>query len=122
MGLGSTIAFKRKTYDGLLEWKRAYADRYSILLEGPRHVGKSTIVEAFVRNEYDSFILVDFSQASREVLACFDDISNLNLFFLRLQAATGVQLHCLLSLIPRLRRNRTPPGFPAVWRVWCCAA
>ncbi|MBR2790141.1 MAG: ATP-binding protein [Eggerthellaceae bacterium] len=87
------ITFKRKAYDKLLEWKRTYADRYSILLEGPRRVGKSTIVETFVRNEYDSFILIDFSQASREVLACFDDISNLNLFFLRLQAATGVQLH-----------------------------
>ena len=57
------ITFKRKAYDRLLEWKSAYADRYSILLEGSRRVGKSTIVEAFVRNEYDSFILVDFSQA-----------------------------------------------------------
>ena len=44
--------FKRKAYDKLLEWKHNYSDRYSVLLEGARRVGKSTIAENFAKNEY----------------------------------------------------------------------
>ena len=39
--------FKRKVYDQLLEWKEKYADKYAVLLEGARRVGKSTIAESF---------------------------------------------------------------------------
>lgn len=85
--------FRRKVYDRLLEWKRDYADRYAVLLEGARRVGKSTIAELFAKNEYQSYILLDFSLASKEILACFDDIHDLNLFFLRLQAICGTDLH-----------------------------
>lgn len=34
--------FKRKAYDRLLDRKKNYADRYAVLLEGARRVGKST--------------------------------------------------------------------------------
>lgn len=85
--------FKRKAYDELLEWKKNYADKYAVLLEGARRVGKSTIVENFANNEYKSYIMIDFSTASPEILACFDDIHNLDLFFLRLQAITGINLY-----------------------------
>ena len=85
--------FKRKAYDKLLEWKQNYANKYAVLLEGARRVGKSTIAELFATNEYKSYILIDFSNASNELLACFDDISNLNMFFLRLQAITTVNLY-----------------------------
>ena len=44
--------FKRKAYDKLLEWKHNYSDRYAVLLEGARRVGKSTIAENFAKNEY----------------------------------------------------------------------
>lgn len=86
------MLFKRKVYDKLVEWKREYADRYAVLLEGARRVGKSTVAENFAANEYKSYILIDFSKASDAVLSCFDDISQLDLFFLRLQATTGVTL------------------------------
>ncbi len=91
--------FKRKAYDELLEWKQKYADKYAVLLEGARRVGKSTIAEHFAETEYRSYILIDFSMVSGEVLACFDDIHDPNMFFLRLQAATGKNLYIHESVI-----------------------
>ncbi|MGN0170462.1 MAG: ATP-binding protein [Lachnospiraceae bacterium] len=91
--------FNRKAYGKLQEWKEHYADRYAVLLEGARRVGKSTIAEHFARNEYKSYILIDFSKVSGEFLACFDDINDLDLFFLRLQALTGIDLYPHESVI-----------------------
>ncbi len=84
--------FKRKLYDKLLDWKSTYAGKYAILVEGARRVGKSTLVEEFARNEYKSYILIDFSKASKDIKDCFDDIADLDRFFLRIQTITGVQL------------------------------
>ena len=84
--------FRRKVYDRLLEWKEKYSDHYAVLLEGARRVGKSTIAEAFAKNEYESYILIDFAHITKEIKAVFDDIANLDLFFLRLQALTGITL------------------------------
>ena len=64
-----------------------------MLLEGARRVGKSTIAENFAKNEYKSYILIDFSKTTSNILECFDDIGNLNIFFLRLQAETGITLY-----------------------------
>ncbi len=91
--------FKRKVYDQLLEWKKKYSSKYAALLEGARRVGKSTIAEAFAQNEYKSYILIDFSKTNDSIRNCFDDIDNLNMFFLRLQAETGVTLYDRESLI-----------------------
>ena len=91
--------FKRKAYDKLLEWKNLYSEKYAILLEGARRVGKSTIAETFAKNEYRSYILIDFSKTTSNILECFDDIGNLNIFFLRLQAETGITLYEHDSLI-----------------------
>lgn len=91
--------FKRKAYDKLLEWKHNYSNRYAVLLEGARRVGKSTIAENFAKNEYKSYILIDFSKTTNNILECFDDIGNLNIFFLRLQAETGITLYEHESLI-----------------------
>ncbi len=85
--------FKRKAYGQLLEWKEKYADKYAVLLEGARRVGKSTIAEQFAINEYKSYILIDFSKASDEEIACFDDINDLDMFFLRLQAVRRIDLY-----------------------------
>lgn len=91
--------FKRKAYDKLIEWKVNYANDYAVLLEGARRVGKSTIAEAFAQNEYKSYILLDFSKAEDNIKKIFDDIGNLDLFFLRLQAEMSVTLHEHESLI-----------------------
>lgn len=84
--------FQRKAYDQLVEWKNNFADKYAVLLEGARRVGKSTIAEQFAQHEYKSYILIDFSKASEDLKTCFDDISDLDFFFLRLQALTGTDL------------------------------
>ena len=86
------MIFKRKAYNKLLEWKNNYADNYGILLEGARRVGKSTIAEEFAKNEYESYIMVDFANATKAVMECFNDINELDIFFLRLQTVTGIQL------------------------------
>lgn len=91
--------FKRKVYDQLLEWKKEWDGKYACLLEGARRVGKTTIAEAFARNEYDSYILIDFSNISKEMLDIFEDISKLDRFFLRLQMETGVELYERKSVI-----------------------
>ncbi|MDO4197830.1 MAG: AAA family ATPase [Erysipelotrichaceae bacterium] len=85
--------FKRKAYNKLLEWKENYADSYAVLLEGARRVGKSTIVKHFAENEYRSYIMIDFSNVRDNIISCFDDIADLPMFFLRLQAETGVTLY-----------------------------
>lgn len=91
--------FKRKAYDKLLEWKENYANEYAALLEGARRVGKSTIAENFAKNEYKSFIVLDFSKVSDNIKNIFEDIDNLDLFFLRLQAETGITLYEHKSLV-----------------------
>lgn len=85
--------FERKAYGQLSEWKEKYADKYAVLLEGARRVGKSTIAEQFAINEYKSYILIDFSKASDEEIACFDDLNDLDMFFLRLQAVRRIDLY-----------------------------
>ena len=91
--------FKRKAYDKLLEWKKLYSEKYEVMLECARRVGKSTIAETFAKNEYRSYIMIDFSKTTSNILECFDDIGNLNIFFLRLQAETGITLYEHESLI-----------------------
>lgn len=91
--------FKRKIYDRLLQWKKRSNGKSALLIEGARRIGKSTVVEAFARNEYESFILIDFTKCSQEVKDLFNDISDLNYIFLRLQLIYGVQLVERKSLI-----------------------
>ena len=96
---GEKMMFKRKVTDRLVQWKESYADHYAVLLEGARRVGKSTIAESFAKTNYKSYILIDFSMDAENIVSCFDDIGNLDMFFLRLQAETGITLYEHDSLI-----------------------
>lgn len=69
----------------MLNWKNSSNGKTALLIEGPRRVGKSTIVKEFAQNEYESYILVDFYTASPEVKQLFEDLSDLNYIFLQLQ-------------------------------------
>lgn len=91
--------FKRKVYEKLKEWKRDRCGKTALLIEGQRRVGKSTVVEEFAKREYDSYILIDFSTCSKEIRRLFEDISDLDFFFLRLQILTGTNLVERKSLI-----------------------
>lgn len=85
--------FKRKIYHEILEWKQNRSDKYALLIKGARRVGKSTIVEEFAKNEFKSYIIIDFAHTSREIIELFDDIYNLDFFFLQLQQFTGTRLY-----------------------------
>ncbi len=91
--------FKRKATDKLKWWKETYDGKYAALLQGARRVGKSTIAMNFAKENYESYILIDFSNISKELMEVFDDISNLDIFFLRLQAVTSIQLYERKSVI-----------------------
>jgi len=93
------MTFKRKIYDKFLEWKKNSDGKTALLVEGARRIGKSTIVEEFAKNEYESYILIDFTKASQEVFKLFDDISNLNYIFMRLQLIYHKELHERKSLV-----------------------
>ena len=77
--------FKRKIYDRLVEWKNESQGKTALMIEGARRIGKSTVAEEFAKNEYDSYILIDFSLAPQTVRDLFDDLTDLNFFFLQLQ-------------------------------------
>lgn len=91
--------FKRKIYDKLLEWKTESDGKTALMVEGVRRVGKSTIVEEFAKNEYESYILIDFSKAPKAAKELFEDMSDLNYFFLQLQLLFRVDLVERESLI-----------------------
>ena len=91
--------FKRKLYDRLLEWKRVQNGKTAILIEGARRVGKSTLVEHFAKKEYESYILIDFNEASEEVTALFNNLMNMDYIFLQLQSIYNVVLKKRKSVI-----------------------
>ena len=91
--------FWRKAFNALSEWKEKYSAKYAAMLEGARRVGKSTIAEEFARNNFKSYIKIDFANVNGEILSAFDDIANLDVFFLRLQTITGITLYPHESVI-----------------------
>ena len=91
--------FKRKIYDKLLNWKKESDGKTALLIEGARRIGKSTVVEAFGKQEYKSYILIDFAQSSTDLMNLFDDMMDLNYFFLRLQLQYNTTLYERNSLI-----------------------
>ena len=91
--------FRRKIYDEMLEWKRNRNGATALLIKGARRVGKSTIAEEFARNEYESYIVVDFADAPQAVWEAVDNISDRNNFFMQLQFIYGVTLHERRSVI-----------------------
>lgn len=84
--------FKRKIYDKMLAWKASSAGSTALLIEGARRIGKSTIVEEFARNEYEDYLFIDFANVPETIVNLFNDISDLQYFFISLQSLTGKSL------------------------------
>lgn len=107
-----TVMFKRKIYDRMKEWKNEANGKTALLIEGPRRVGKSTVVKEFAEKEYESYILVDFYRASAMTKSLFDDLSDLNYIFLQLQLiyrkSLKVRKSCIIfdevQLCPKARQ------------------
>jgi predicted AAA+ superfamily ATPase len=84
---------KRKIYKQLLEWKRQRNGATAVLIEGARRIGKSYIVEEFARNEYDSYLLIDFNKADKVVWTWFDTLlEDLDTLLMNLQIHYGTRL------------------------------
>lgn len=91
--------FKRKIYEKLLQWKEQRKGATALLIEGARRVGKSTIVKQFAQSEYKSYILIDFNNTTQAIRDLFDDLTDMNMFFMLLQQQTHVKLYERDSLI-----------------------
>lgn len=105
--------FKRKIYDKLSQWKQRDG-KTAVLIEGARRVGKSTVVKQFAENEYQSYILIDFSVASPDVIELFNHIHELDYFFMRLQFHYGIQLLERKSVIIFDEVQRCPKARQAI--------
>lgn len=91
---------KRKIYDKIKQWKNQWNGRTALLVDGARRIGKSWIVEEFGKNEYKSYILIDFNNVQKNILELFDlYLADLDAFFMRLSLYTGVRLYPRESLI-----------------------
>lgn len=91
---------KRKIYQTLLKWKKERKGEVALLIEGARRIGKSHIVEEFGRDEYEAYILVDFSKVSPQVMEFFDlYLDDLDTLF------QNLELYFRCKLFPRQSRG-----------------
>lgn len=91
--------FRRKMYDAMLAWKKEEKGATALIVRGARRVGKSTLVEDFARTNYKSHMFIDFSNVSPKVNQLFEDLSDLDMFFMQLQVLLHVQLEERQSVI-----------------------
>lgn len=92
--------YKRKIYEDILKWKNENEGKKALLIEGARRVGKSTIVEEFARNEYESYLLIDFSRTSIKVKNIFrNHLDDIDLFYQLLEAELNSSLKRRKSLL-----------------------
>lgn len=91
---------KRKIYNKLAEWKNRWQGKTALLIDGARRVGKSWIAEEFAKNEYKSYIIIDFNDVKKEILDIFEtSLTDLDRFFTLLSFTTGVELYTRESVI-----------------------
>lgn len=91
---------KRKVYNDILKWKNENNGKTALLIEGARRVGKSYIAEQFAKENYKTYLLIDFSKVSKEIIELFDNyLDNLNYLFTYLSGYYGIKLYERESLI-----------------------
>lgn len=84
---------RRKIYDKMLKWKNSRS-RSALLIDGARRVGKSYIAEKFARENYRSYVMIDFNNAPKEVMEVFENyLNDLDSLFLRLSTYYKVKLY-----------------------------
>ena len=101
---------KRKIYNKLLDWKEQRNGATAVLIEGARRIGKSYIVEEFARNEYESYILIDFNKADKVVSTWFDTLlEDIDSLLLNLHTSPEISVwHCyrrMPFLTPKARKS-----------------
>lgn len=84
----------------MLKWKQESARKTALLIDGARRVGKSYIAEAFAKNEYRSYLMIDFNNVSSDVKDLFYNyLNDLDTFFMYLSGYYNVKLYPGESLI-----------------------
>ena len=74
--------------------------RTALLINGARRVGKSFLVEEFAKNEFKSYIKIDFDNVEEETKdIILNDSHNLDIFFKKLEAMFNVHLYEKESVI-----------------------
>lgn len=91
---------KRKIYDDLMKWKKESNGEVALLIDGARRIGKSYIVEQFAKENYKSYILIDFNKVGDDIKKLFDNyLDNLDMLFMYLSNYYKVDLFERESLI-----------------------
>lgn len=94
------MELKRAVYAKLLRWKTESQGKTALLIEGARRVGKSSIAERFGREQYRSYIVIDFAIAPKIIKENFaENLDNLDKFFQVISLEYGVRLYRRESLI-----------------------
>jgi len=102
---------KRRIYGQLQAWK-AEGGKTALLIEGARRIGKSYIAEEFAKNEYASYILIDFNKVGPKVKRWFseytDDLDSLfelleQYFHVKLVRRNSLVVFDEVQLCPRAR-------------------
>ena len=89
------VVFERKFYSKMLDWKAHLADKCALLVEGARRVGKTHLVTRFAKNEYETFVYIDFSlknKVTKESRRAFEEESSIEDTIERLAVIQGVRL------------------------------
>ena len=131
----ANIVFERKIYDKMLAWKQERQGKTALLIKGARRIGKSTIVRTFAEREYKSYILIDFSMASKAVTDLFEDLMNLDFkyFFFNRKCkfkpfagmrniVFGIFIHkqCITTATVRMTTNKNGAYIQHLHRILYC--
>ena len=91
---------KRKIYDELVKWKNESNGEVALLINGAKFIGKSYIAEQFAKENYESYILIDFNKVGSEIKELFDHyLDDLDKLFMYLTNYFKVDLKPRKSLI-----------------------
>lgn len=91
---------KRKIYNKIKIWKEKWGGNTALMIDGARRVGKSWIAEEFAKNEYSSYILIDFNNTDEKIIELFEHyLTDLDEFFSRLSLYSGTELYPRKSVI-----------------------
>jgi len=104
------MELKRDFYDELLRWAKSRPQQ-CLLVNGARQVGKTFIIEKFGRENYESFIEINFA-LEPECAAIFEGALDARSIRERLTARTSTNT----PTPPTFPRSRTASArFPASW-------
>ncbi len=91
---------KRKIISSLIAWKKQSNGRTALLIDGARRVGKSYVAVEFAKQNYKTYLVIDFNEAGDEIRSLFDgNLRDLDSLFMNLQVLYGVKLYQRKSLI-----------------------